>query len=98
MKYAFHPEALAELKDAALDYASKQPGLELRFMASVEMALQRILERPTACAVLERDIRRCLTRIFPYAILHAMEGDSILILAVMHCHRRPGYWKQRREP
>jgi len=32
---------------------------------------------------------------FPYALLYRVEADTITILAVMHMHRRPGYWEQR---
>jgi hypothetical protein len=43
----------------------------------------------------KNEIRRYLTRVFPYAILYSIEADYILIMAVMHCHREPGYWKNR---
>jgi toxin ParE1/3/4 len=29
------------------------------------------------------------------AILYTIEEDYVLILAVMHCSREPGYWKER---
>ncbi|WP_143854013.1 type II toxin-antitoxin system RelE/ParE family toxin [Nostoc sp. 'Peltigera membranacea cyanobiont' 210A] len=50
---------------------------------------------PTRWAVVDEDIRRCLTRKFPYGILYTIEEDRVLILAVMHCSREPGYWKER---
>ncbi|MFH0813669.1 MAG: type II toxin-antitoxin system RelE/ParE family toxin, partial [Pseudomonadota bacterium] len=28
-------------------------------------------------------------------VLYTIEPDYILIIAVMHCHREPGYWKTR---
>jgi hypothetical protein len=40
-------------------------------------------------------IRRCLARRFPYGVLYFMEQGDILILAVMHLHRSPDYWKAR---
>jgi len=43
------------------------------------------------------DIRRCLTNRFPYGILYSIESDRIFILAVMHLHRDPDYWKHRME-
>lgn len=95
MNYEFHPEALAEFEGAALYYAGKQPGLELRFITSVEAAIQRVIERPSSYAVLEQDVRRCLTRVFPYAVLYTVEPSFILIVAIMHCHRAPGYWRDR---
>lgn len=95
MNYEFHPEALAEFEDAALHYADKQPGLELRFIASIEATIARIVEHPARYAVLEQDIRRCLARVFPYAVLYSVEPGFVLIVAVMHCHRAPGYWRHR---
>lgn len=43
----------------------------------------------------EDAIRCCLTHVFPYAVLFTIEPESILIVAVMHCSREPGYWKRR---
>lgn len=96
MRYEFHPEALAEYGHAARYYADCQEGLELRFMAAVEHAIDQILAAPERWRILEEDIRRCLTRVFPYAVLYTVEADFVLILAVMHCHREPGYWQHHR--
>jgi Plasmid stabilisation system protein. len=95
LNYEFHPEALAEFEDGALYYSEKQPGLELRFIASIEAAIQGILDRPVSHAVLDQGVRRCLAHVFPYAVLYTIEPEFILIVAVMHCHREPGYWRGR---
>lgn len=95
MNYEFHPEALAEYQAAADYYAARQSGLELRFIESVELAIQRVREAPERWRILEEEVRRCLTRVFPYAILYIIESDYLLIIAVMHCHREPGYWRHR---
>lgn len=57
--------------------------------------MQHIVENPEQWKPLDKDVRRYLTRVFPYAILYTIEPDYILITAVMHCHREPGYWKHR---
>ena len=33
---------------------------------------------------------------YSQVVLYTIESDYILILAVMHCSRKPGYWKERR--
>jgi plasmid stabilization system protein ParE len=71
--------------------------LELRFIARVEAAIRQIAEAPDRWVVLEQDVRRCLTKVFPYAVLYTIEQDFVLIIAVMHCHREPGYWRRRIE-
>jgi hypothetical protein len=69
MRYEFHPEALAEYEAAARHYAGCQEALELRFICSVESAIQRILVAPARWRAVEDDVRRCLTHVFPYAVL-----------------------------
>lgn len=64
-------------------------------MAAVEHAIQQIVETPERWPVLDDEIRRCLTRVFPYAVLYSIEPDYVLIVALMHNHREPGYWRNR---
>ena len=95
MNYKFHPDALDEYREAALWYSNRERTLALRFTTSIEEAIGRIVENPERWRVIEEDVRRCLTRIFPFAILYTIEQDFILIVAVMHWSREPGYWRDR---
>jgi toxin ParE1/3/4 len=95
MRYEFHPEALEEYLQATSWYTERDPGIALAFVESVEEAIQRILESPERWRIIDEDIRRCLTRVFSYAILYTIEVDYVLIVAVMHCSREPGYWRTR---
>ena len=95
MRYGFHPEALEEYQEATLYCVERDPALALRFVEAVEDAIRRILEVPQRWRVLEDDVRRCLTHVFPYGVLYTVEPEFILIVAVMHGSREPGYWKRR---
>ena len=95
MRVEFHPEALAEFRAAAEYYEQQQTGLGERFANAVEMAVAHIAAAPESWRIIEDDIRRCLTKVFPYAVLYSIEPDHILIVAVMHCRREPGYWRNR---
>ncbi len=68
MRYEFHPEALDEYQETTLYYAERDPALALRFVEAVEDAIRRILEAPERWRVLEEDVRRCLTHVFPYGV------------------------------
>ena len=46
MNYEFHPEALAEYQHAAQFYATRQAGLELRFIECIELAIEQISKAP----------------------------------------------------
>jgi toxin ParE1/3/4 len=96
MKYVFHPEALTEYAEAVQHYADQRAEIAQVFINAVEDAVYRIRESPERYVVIDEDVRRCMTRKFPYGILYTIEPDYILILAVMHCSREPGYWKNRR--
>ena len=91
MKYEFHPSALEEYRQAALWYAEREPEVALKFVASVENAITRIVGAPTRWRLVDEDVRRCLTRVFPFGILYTIEDDFLLIVAVMHFSRVPGY-------
>jgi toxin ParE1/3/4 len=95
MKYVFHPEALIEYAKAVEYYTERSTELGQAFIDALEDAVYRIRESPTRWRVVDEDVRQCLTRKFPYAILYTIEQDYILILTVMHCSREPGYWKNR---
>jgi toxin ParE1/3/4 len=96
MRYAFHPEALTEYADAVQYYVEQRAEVAQAFIDAVEDAIYRIRESPTRYIVIDEDVRQCMTRRFPYGILYTIDPDYILILAVMHCSREPGYWKNRR--
>ncbi len=95
MRYEFHPEALGEYAAAARYYEGCHEGLGLRFVSNVEAAIHQIAAAPERGRLIEQDVRRCLTKVFPYAILYTVEPECVLIIAVMHCHREPGYWRSR---
>ena len=95
MQLRMHPDALTEFAFAVAHYERQQTGLGLRFLANVESALQHIAADPLAWPILADDVRRHLTRTFPYAILFCIDADAVLVLAVMHSHQRPGYWRTR---
>ncbi len=97
MRYIFHPEALQEYGDAATYYDKISPELGNAFIESVENGINRIISRPEAWQIEEEDVRRHLIKRFPFGIFYTIERDHILIIAVMHMSRRPGYWKNRLE-
>jgi plasmid stabilization system protein ParE len=96
MTFDFHPEAEAEFVESIDFYEKAEPSLGEEFSLEVRAAMRNILSYPNAWPTLAGDIHRCLVNRFPYGILYSIESERIHVLAVMHLHRRPGYWKQRR--
>ncbi len=70
------------------------PGVAGAFVAAVELAVSSVVADPTRWRVVEEpDVRRR----FPYVLYYRWEAecDRVIIYAVMHCRREPGYWKRR---
>ena len=95
MTCAFHPEARLEYREAAAFYEKRQSGLGAAFTVEVEATLQNVLNEPERFRKLDRDVHTCRAHTFPYAILYTIEEGFILIIAVMHLRRKPGYWQHR---
>lgn len=89
-------EAAEELVEAALWYETREAGLGRRFRDEVSHVLARIAEDP----MLWRDrggYRRVNCPVFPYYLPYFIRGDKIIVAAVAHGHRAPGYWRARME-
>ena len=70
MRYEFHPEALEEYDEAAHWYETRDPILALRFVGEIEDAIHRVLDAPDRWRIIEEDVRRCLTHVFPFSTLY----------------------------
>ena len=95
MTLSFHPEAEAEFFEAIEYYEECREGLGHEFAVEVYSTLDRILCFPQAWPLLEGDVRRCLVRRFPFGVVYSHEPSGVFVLAVMHLHRDPDYWKHR---
>ena len=52
-------------------------------MANGRTVMRQIAAAPDRWRILERDVRRCLTKVFPYAVLYTIDaGPVVLIVAV----------------
>ncbi len=81
--------------EAAAYYESQQQDLGRRFLASVQDSINRVQVNPLLYPEVEQDVRRCLTKTFPYGVLFRIASDELVVIAVMHLRRDPGYWKER---
>ena len=94
-RIVFHPAAGAEVIESAEWYQSRVPDLGASFLDEVDAAISRIASAPEAFGKVLHDIRMHLLHRFPYGIIYRVETDRIFVIAVMHLHRDPNYWKGR---
>lgn len=97
---SFAPDARSELEDAVEWYERREVGLGLEFLEAVTELAHRIARWPQTGAIVpyvrrRQTARRFPVRRFPYYLVWIVAGDDILIVAVAHNRRRPGYWIER---
>jgi hypothetical protein len=95
VRIEFHPEAFEEMLESARFYEARAEGLGGDFLAAVEETTRRIEQFPEAAPIVKSGVRNRLVFGFPFTILYERQEDVIWIAAVMHQHRKPGYWKDR---
>lgn len=95
MKYSFHPSAKVELNDSVYYYEECKFGLGLDFTKEVYSTIQRIIQFPESWPKLSKSTHRCLINRFPFGIIYQILEDEVLIIAIMHLKRKPGYWEKR---
>ena len=85
----FHPDADAEVTEAAQYYETRNSGLGSDLFVEVERAIDQILTNPEASHRIGRRVRRKSLWRFPYNLVYAFHKDRIRILAFAHQKRRP---------
>ncbi len=93
----FGTEAQREFSAAALYYEQQQSGLGARFVTAIEQVASSVERAPEAYPQINDAIRKARIPRFPYGLIFRERPETIEVIAVMHLHRRPGYWRHRTE-
>jgi len=97
-----HPEALDEFAEAAAWYETEVVGLGTQFQASVRVVLESLRDGPRTRSPLMLEGRTTPYRVrrprrFPFRVIYREVPRGVLVVAVAHMRRRPGYWLARDE-
>ncbi|MGH7566798.1 MAG: type II toxin-antitoxin system RelE/ParE family toxin [Gemmatimonadota bacterium] len=90
--------AASEEFAAAVEWYEEQlPGLGADFFDAVAETTTRIQAHPEIGAPTSagKRTRRVLVPRFPYQVVYQPMADQIVIVAIAHLKRRPGYWTNR---
>jgi plasmid stabilization system protein ParE len=89
------PEAEADLANARDWYEQQRVGLGAEFLLCVEEVLERIDRTPEIYMVVYHDVRRALTRRFPYAVYYRIASNDVVVVGILHTRRDPREWQSR---
>ena len=97
MSHWIHPEAEAELGDAAVYYATHASRvIAAAFLAEYERVRDLLIENPQRGPHGEHGMRIYHFDRFPYTVIYAEDADlGPQIFAIAHQSREPGYWSAR---
>lgn len=92
MKIRFLSYAQHELDDAVEWYNEQLNGLGQQFLDEIDRAIRLINAFPDSSEAMGDGLRRCIVNRFPYCIIYGIDKQVVIIIAVAHLHREPGYW------
>lgn len=95
MRVEFLPAALDDALDAIAYYDRISVDLGNRFNLALWDAIEQVLQAPDAWPSMGARARKRNLNRFPYGVVYRTQADVVLIIAVAHLHRRPGYWRRR---
>lgn len=100
MKHRFTAEALSDYESAVVYYETQEPGLGVRFIIDVDELISTMLEFPRMGSIVagtpaDLEIRRCIVQTFGVEVAYMLEGDELVVIAVFHTSREPGFWLDR---
>lgn len=86
------PAAETDIREALLWYRERNALIADAFRAEVFDSIDRIAETPLAHPADEEGNRRRVLHRFPYSVIYEADAQRVVVLAVAHHRRRPGYW------
>jgi plasmid stabilization system protein ParE len=91
----FHPEAEEEYLASLSWYQQRSPIAATNFETAVGVALETIQKAPQRWPIYFNNFRKYVLRQFPFSVIYQEFSTEVVIFAVAHGSRRPGYWNER---
>jgi plasmid stabilization system protein ParE len=90
-----HPEAEQEYLAALAWYQERSSAAARQFQNALEQAGQTIQRNPQRWPFYFGNFRKYTLHQFPFSVIYQEMISEVVIFAVAHGSRRPGYWKYR---
>lgn len=90
-----HPEAEREYLEAVTWYRDRSAVVASDFELAVSKAVYAIEAAPQRWPSYFGDFRRYTLHRFPFSIVYQEMLSEVVVFAVAHGRRRPGYWRKR---
>ncbi|HET7437366.1 MAG TPA: type II toxin-antitoxin system RelE/ParE family toxin [Thermoanaerobaculia bacterium] len=95
MPARFLRPAEAEVIEAVAYFDEQRDGLGDRFEEDLTASVAFATEFPRSGKQISKNVRQLPFGRFRYNLIYVIDEDEIVIVAVAHHRRRPGYWRNR---
>ena len=91
----FHPEAEQEYLTSLRWYRDRSLTAAVNFEQVFGRAIAAIQNAPRRWPIYFDDFRKYTLHQFPFSILYQEFDSEVVVFAIAHGSRRPGYWRDR---
>ena len=95
MKIRYLSVADFEFDEAVAWYLVRSRSAARHFSKEVRIVERLLLKHPRVGRCVELDARSLCVNDFPDNLIYSIEKTGIMVVAVAHHSRRPGYWMDR---
>lgn len=91
----FLPTAEAELLHEVAYYSEARAGAGIKFQAAFATVVEQATRNPDGGTPGPKGTRSRIVKGFPFRVVYRASEVELLVIAVVHHRRKPGYWANR---
>lgn len=95
MQLQIAPEAEDEIARSVEWYAERGERAVRGFVEELDGILEQARAHPMRWPIWRGEVRKVTFAHYPFSVFYRVRNDVVLIVAVAHAKRRPGYWLRR---
>jgi len=88
-------EARVDFDESFDWYAQRSVGAAIGFVSAVDEVIDQVTADPQRFPFTHGGCQYCLLNRYPFRVVFRDEPDQLVIVAIAHAKRRPGYWHSR---
>ncbi|MGQ0528388.1 MAG: type II toxin-antitoxin system RelE/ParE family toxin [Panacagrimonas sp.] len=92
----FHPDAAVEAREARQWYAERSLIAARAFLTELIAVMRTVTDDPDRWPRYLAGTRRYFFPQFPFSLVYRVTEAKIIVVAIAHHRRRPGYWAKRK--
>lgn len=82
----------SEFDEAFNWYAERSTGAAIGFASEIDAAIEQISSDPERFPRTYAGCQRYVLKRYPYSVVYYKMPERIIVVAIAHAKRRPGYW------